>query len=195
MINSEFLSVTIIILILVTHSGCSGALLPSVKQTTKSPWQNFEEAKIAFDKIIPSQTTSQDLKRLGFDPFATPNVKLVTYLELTERFLPNQSIRLEDLDLGVQACLRARETCQGYEVSPKFLSSKRYGNVLLDLFNFRRKQITTGWNFTALIVLKDDLVVHKIWGGEPNVSEFEDKKNPLGPLQDIGKVLPPLKIN
>jgi hypothetical protein len=195
MINLRFLAVTMILLILITNSGCSGALLPSVKQTTKSPWQSFEEAKIAFDKIVPSQTTSQDLKRLGFDPFATPNVKLVTYLELTEKFLPNQSIRLEDLDPGVQACLRARETCQGYEVSPKLLNSKRYGNVLLDLFNFRRKQITTGWNFTALIVLKGDLVVHKIWGGEPNVSEFEDKKNPLGPFQDIGKILPPLKID
>lgn len=195
MLNSVFLSVTMILLILMTSSGCSGGLLPSVKQTTKSPWQSFEEAKIAFDKIVPSQTTSQDLKRLGFDPFATPNVKLVTYLELTEKFLPNQSIRIEDLDPGVQACLRARETCQGYEVSPKVLNSNRYGNVFLDLFNFRRKQITTGWNFTALIVLKDDLVVHKIWGGEPNVSEFEDKKNPLGPLQDIGKILPPLKID
>ncbi|MCK5876587.1 MAG: hypothetical protein KAG43_03040, partial [Candidatus Marithrix sp.] len=123
-----------------------------------------------------------------------PNVKLVTYLELIERFMPNQSIRMEDLDTGVQQCLKAREICQGYEVSPKIIESKRYGNVFLDLFNFRRRQITRGWIFNALIVLKGNMVMHKVWGGEPNVSKIEDKRNPLGPLQDINKALPAIKI-
>jgi hypothetical protein len=172
-----------------TISGCSGALLPSVKQTTKSPWQNFEDAKKSFDKIVPHQTTSEDLKLLGFDPFETPNVKLITYLELFQKFIPNQSVRLEDIDPGVRSCLQAREACQGYEASPKILNSKRYGNVMLDLFNFRRKTITLGWHFSALIVLKNGLVVYKLWGGEPNVSESEDKKNPLGPFQDISRLL------
>jgi hypothetical protein len=188
------LSVASILVLSFLNLSCSG-LLPSVKETTESRWQSFEEAKQAFDKVIPHETTRSDLKQLGFDPFETPNVKLVTYLELTEKFMPNQSITINDLDPGVQACLRAREVCQGYEVSPQVLTSKRYGNVFLDLFNFRRQKVTTGWKFDALIVLKDGLVVHKIWGGEPKVSEFEDKKNPLGPLQDIEKVLPPLKIN
>ena len=190
--KTVFLIVNILMLSLV-GSACTG-MLPSLKQTTKSPWQSFGEAKKAFDQIIPQQTTGEDLKRLGFDPFETPNVKLITYLELTETFLPNQSIRIEDLDPGVQSCLKARDHCQGYEVSPNMLDSKRYGSVFLDLFNFRRKKITTGWKFNALIVLNNGLVVHKVWGGEPNVSEFEDKKNPLGPLQDINKVLPPVKV-
>jgi hypothetical protein len=187
-------TVFLTISILISLNGCSGGLLPSVKKTTKSPWQHFEEAKKSFDLIVPHKTTSKDLKQLGFDPFETPNVKLITYLELLERFMPNQSIRMEDLDLGVQACLKIRELCQGYEILPQILDSKRYGNVFLDLFNFRRKQMKTGWKFNALIVLKDNLVVHKIWGGEPNIAEFEEKKNPLGPLQDINKALPPIKI-
>lgn len=169
--------------------GCSGGLLPSVKQTVKSPWQSFEDAKKSYDKIVPHQSTADDLKRLGFDPFETPNVKLVTYLDLIQRFMPNQSITFKDLDPGIQACLRAREACQGYEVMPKITNSKRYGNVFLDLLNFRRKTVTLGWQFFALIILNDNLVVHKIWGGEPGISEFEDKKNPLGPFQNIGEVL------
>ncbi len=183
-----------LLLLSLMTGGCS-ALLPSVENTTKSPWQSFDEAKTAFDKIIPNQTTRQDLKKLGFDPFETPNVNLITYLDLTVKFIPNQSIRLEDLDPSVQVCLKAREACQGYEVSPKILRGKRYGNVVLDLFNFRRKKLTTGWHFNALIVLQKDLVVYKLWGGEPNISEFEDKKNPLGPFQDmdIGRILSPLK--
>jgi hypothetical protein len=192
MIKTLFSALSILILV-VMGSGCAG-MLPSVKQTTKSPWKTFEDAKRAFDKIVPQHTTRDDLKRLGFDPFAVPNVKLITYLDLIEKFLPNQSIRVEDLDPGVQACLKVREHCQGFEITPRILRSKRYGNVFLDLFNFRRKKLTTGWKFEALIVLKNGLVVHKIWGGEPNVSEFEDKKNPLGPLQNIDNVLPPIKI-
>ncbi|MCK5718707.1 MAG: hypothetical protein KAH84_02020 [Thiomargarita sp.] len=175
-------------------SGCGGGYLPSIKHTTKSPWIHFEEAKRSFDMIIPHETTTEDLKKLGFDPFETPNVKLVTYLELLERFMPNQSISMKDLDPGVQSCLSVRELCQGYEVTPQMLNSERYGSVFMDLLNFRRKTITTGWKFNALIVLKNELVVHKIWGGEPNVSKFEDKRNPLGPLQDIHKVMPPIKI-
>jgi len=173
--------------------GCAG-MLPSMKQTTKSPWKTFEDAKRSFDKIEANKTTSEDLKKLGFDPFETPNVKLITYLELIEKFMPNQSIRIEDLDLGVQECLKARDLCQGYEVTPKVSNSVRYGSVFLDLFNFRRRTSTRGWIFNALIVLKENLVVHKVWGGEPNVSEIEDKRNPLGPLQDINKALPPIKI-
>jgi hypothetical protein len=193
MIKTKLFFMIIIIISTLINGGC-GALLPSVKQTTKSPWLNFEDAKKAFDKITSNQTTQEDLKQLGFDPFETPNVKLVTYLELIERFLPNQSIRLEDIDQGVRSCLQVREHCQGYEVSPKMLNSRRYGNAFLDLLNFRRKKVTTGWRFNALIVLKEGLVVHKVWGGEPKVSEFEDKKNPLGPLQNIDTILPPIKI-
>ena len=183
----------IIYIYILAITGCTG-MLPSMKQTTKSPWKTFEDAKRSFDKIVANKTTSEDLKQLGFDPFETPNVKLITYLDLIERFMPNQSIRMKDLDIGVQQCLKVREFCQGYEVNPKVLSSKRYGNVFLDLFNFRRKTLTRGWEFDALIVLKGNLVVHKVWSGEPNVSEIEDKRNPLGPLQDINKALPTIKI-
>ncbi len=190
--KTVFLASGILVLSLM-GSGCAG-MLPSIKQTTKSPWQSFDEAKRDFDKIVPKKTTSEDLKRLGFDPFEVPNVKLVTYLELIERFIPNQSIRMEDLDPGVRDCLKARDNCQGYEITPKMLNSQRYGNVFMDLLNFRRKKITRGWKFNALIVLNKGLVVHKVWGGEPNISEFEDKKNPLGPLQNIDNVLPPIKI-
>jgi hypothetical protein len=193
MIKRGFFAINILILSLIC-SGCTGGFLPSIKETSKSPWQSFEEAKMSFDMIVAHQTTSEDLKFLGFDPFETPNVKLITYLELLEKFMPNQSIQMADLDPGVQSCLKVRELCHGYEVAPQILDSKRYGNVFLDLFNFRRKKVTMGWKFNALIVLKNGLVVHKVWGGEPNVSVFEDKRNPLGPLQEINKVLPTIKI-
>ena len=191
MIRNLFLIVGLIALSL--NSGCSG-MLPSIKQTTKSPWQRFADAKKSFDKIIPNQTRRKELKKLGFDPFRVPNVKLVTYLDLMKIFLPNQSIIMADLDPGVRSCLEAKDACQGYEVSPERLDSQRVGSVFLDLLNFRKTTITTGWRFKALIVLKDDLVVHKVWGGEPRIDETEDKRNPLGPLQNIDHIMPDIKL-
>ncbi|WP_353570080.1 hypothetical protein [Candidatus Albibeggiatoa sp. nov. BB20] len=168
-------------------TGCAG-LLPEIKKTTKSPWKTFGEAKKSFDLIVPEKTTKEELKLLGFDPFETPNVKLITYLDVLERFVPNQAVQLQHLHPQIRACLEAKGACHGYEVKPSNLQSKRYGNAVLDLLNFRRKTITSGWRFDAIIVLNEEVVIYKLWGGEPNVLEFEDKKNPLGPLQDIGRV-------
>ncbi|MCK5716214.1 MAG: hypothetical protein KAH77_01905 [Thiomargarita sp.] len=181
------------VILSVIGSGCSG-MLPSTTVTTKSPWKYFEDAKRDFDKIIPHETNSEDLKRLGFDPFEIPNVKLITYLDLLKIFLPNDSIKLEHLEPGVRSCLEMRDGCYGYEVAPQILSGKRYGSVALDLLNFQKKKITTGWKFKALIVLNNGLVVHKVWGGEPNISKIEIEKNPLGPLQNIDKLMPSISL-
>ena len=65
----------------------------------------------------------------------------------------------------------------------KSLKKKRAGNFWLDALNFKRLTETTGWRFTGLIVLKDDLVVYKLWGGQPSIQEAETSRNPLGPFQ------------
>lgn len=164
--------------------GCAN-LLPTVEQTTESRWKSYEEVKQSFDRIIPGKTMSVELREMGFDPFENPNIRLLNYLDIIQKFIPNESIRLADLHPSIRACLKAQIACQGYEISPRFTHAKRYGNVILDVFNFRRKTRTTGWNFQGLIILNEDLVVYKIQSGQPSVLESEDKANPLGPLQDI----------
>jgi hypothetical protein len=79
-----------IALVLMT-TGCK-SLFSSTSQRTRTPWQNFEEAETAFDKVIPHKTTISELKSMGFDPVTTPNIKILTYLDLIERFIPNASI-------------------------------------------------------------------------------------------------------
>lgn len=175
----------LILLSLFALQGCSN-MLPSVKTTTDSPWQDFSQAKAAFDQIVPNKTTTLELKQLGIDPFTTPNVKQITYLEVIQHFMPNNSISVKDLDQYLQACIKARKECYGYELSPDQKEEKRYGNVALDLLNFRRQTEISGWKFVALIILNQDKVVYKLWGGEPKILKHEDRKNPLGPLQNIG---------
>ena len=66
------------------------------------------------------------------------------------------------------------------------ISKVRTGNFFADFFNFRRRSLTTGWRFNALILIVNDVVVYRAWGGQPSVNELEVINNPLGPLQDIG---------
>lgn len=164
-------------------AGC-GSLLPRTRLDVKSPWSSFDEAKLAFDTVIPNQTSGKDLPAIGFDPFAGTNIRILTYLDVMNRFMPNPSIQKENLDPAIQNCIEVQERCRAYEFEPKAISSKRYGNVLLDILNFRRKTVDTGWQFNALIVLIDDSVVYKLWGGRPHIEERKDVVNPLGPLQD-----------
>ena len=171
-------------------TACSNkSLLPSVTASTESPWKSFSQAKASFDQISPNVTTLSELSALGFDPFRTPNITRLTYLEVIQHFMPNQSMQIEDLDIELQHCIQARKNCYALKVKPAFNHQERYGNVMADVFRFRRKTRTTGWKFDALIILNGNKVVYKIWGGEPNVLILEDKKTPLGPLQGIGNAV------
>jgi hypothetical protein len=174
--------------ILLLAAGCI-SLLPSAETTVNSPWGSFDEAKLAFDRIVPHETTAAGLKELGFDPFSTPNIEILTYLDIIQRFMPNPSIKPGDLDEDLRACISVRDCCVAYEVDVREVESWRYGNVLLDVFGFRRKTREAGWEFKALIVLRDDIVVYKLWGGKPRLNESRKRKNPLGPLQESGDLL------
>jgi hypothetical protein len=166
--------------------GCSSkSYLPSAKETVISPWDSFAEVQGSFDKITPFQTNLDTLKQLGFAPAVIPNIQILNHLDIMQRFMPNPSITIKDLDAGLRECLAAREHCQAFEIVLHKKSSDRHGNVLLDLLNFRRQTSNTGWEFKAIIVMKDELTVYKICGGKPNINEALDQKNPLGPLHSL----------
>ncbi len=169
--------------------GC-GSLLPSVKETTQTySWGTFDEVKTAFEKITPYKTTTEELQKLGFDPYQTPNLKILTYLDIIQRFMFNPSIKKEELDEGIQNCIDAKTDCRAYEIQLKNISKKRYGNVMLDLLNFKRRTKESGWEFQALIVMVNNTIVYKLWGGKPIIDENTEIKNPLGPLQNPSNLL------
>jgi hypothetical protein len=170
--------------LLALFTGCS-ALLPSARQSTRSPWKNYGDAQQAFAQIEPGQTSREQLYAMGFNPQTMPNITLMNYLDVTRLFIPNESIGLGDLHPDLQACLQAKSRCHGYAINTGFVFRERYGNTLLDVFNFHRKTKTTGWQFQGWVILNNGLVVYKLAGGKPNIEEVEDKRNPLGPLQDI----------
>ena len=170
--------------VLVWATGCA-ALHPSGQRSAKTVWPDFAAAKAAFDRIEPGQTSIAELRELGFDPYVNPNVRILNYLDIQSRFLPNQSIRLEDLPAPVRHSLDEKEKSLAYELDLSVLNTQRYGNIALDMLAFNRKTRETGWNFKALILLNHDKVLYKLWSGQPNLDRVEQKKQPLGPFQEL----------
>jgi len=105
---------------------------------------------------------------------------------VARRFLPSAILKREDLDPGIVLCLESRDACHGIEIIGAKIARERKGSFWADFFNFQRRTETTGWRFTALILLVNGQVVYRSIGGQPTVNEVEQTRNPLGPLQDIG---------
>lgn len=164
--------------------GCS-SLLPSAKSES-SPFESYEQAQQAIESLVPMQSDVAAVKALGIAPPDYANTVILTQADIVRRFVPSALLQRQDLDPGVLACLQARNACRGWEVSASRIAKNRTGNFMADFTNFSRRLETTGWRFNGLILLVDDLVVFRSWGGQPRISELEITKNPLGPFQDIG---------
>jgi len=163
-------------------SGCA-ALLPRAKDITRTPWNSFEEARSAYNKVVPNSTTVKQLRTLGFNIYSSPNLKVLNYIDIA---VATQSIKVQDADGGIETCIRARDKCRGYEFEPKALKDERFGSFWLDLLNFNRRTRETGWRFKAVFFVIDDMIVEKVWSGTPFILEDREVRNPLGPLQEPG---------
>ncbi len=167
--------------------GCS-SMLPRAR-TESSPFKSFEEARTAIDGLVPMKSDVAALTRLGIDPVQQPNTLILTHADIVRRFVPSALLKREDLNPGVLACLEARDACRGWEITGARINKERTGNFFADFANFSRRSETTGWRFNALILLVNDVVVYRAWGGQPSVNELEVNTNPLGPLQEMGPAL------
>src|SRR4051794_16699607 len=131
-------SVSLACLAALLSAGCS-SMLPNSKTVTQSPWASYREAQLTFDKIIPGQTTNAELRDLQLDPEANPNITILNYSDVLQRFVPNASISMADLDNGVRECLSAKTLCRGYAVAQKSVIKNREGNFFADVFGFHRE--------------------------------------------------------
>lgn len=173
----------LLILVLLTN-GCA-SLLPKAN-TDSAGFKSFDDAKAAFETLEPMKSRRSALEKSGFDPARHPNTFILTHADVVRRFVPSALLVREDLDPGILVCLKARDTCRGLEINVAKVARVRTGNFFADFFNFKRRTETTGWRFNATVLLVDDLVVYRTWGGQPVIQETELTRNPLGPLQDIG---------
>ena len=185
--NTLKASTAIVLVALLGACASSTNILPNSSNVSKSSWNNYAEAKAAFDRI-DTKTTKEALVILGFDPAVLPNARVLNYVDVVNLF--GASFRIEDLPTGVKACVKAREGCVGYVIKSQNLRSKRNGNVAADLFGFKKQTQTTGWEFSATLVLVNGTVAYKLWNGTPVVDTTNRESNPLGPMQSLGGMIP-----
>lgn len=169
-------------------AGCA-SLLPDAKQTADLPWENYQHAQRIFTSIIPEKTTLADLKKIGIDPKSTPNVAILSHADTSRKLLASATLDTTTLAPKVKTCIASPYDCYAYEIEQRHIEREREGSFWLDFLNFKRKTRVFGWQFDALLVIQNDIVVYKLWSGEANIEKQELEHNPLGPLQNIGSTL------
>lgn len=165
-------------------SGCAG-LLPKT-HSEASTFKTFDEAKRAIESLVPMKSNQDTLTALGIEAGKQPNTALLTHADVVRRFVTGSMLTKTDLDPGVVLCIEARDACRGLEVQANRIDKDRTGNFFADFLNFSRRTETKGWRFNALVLLVNNTVVYRNWGGLPAIDETEVHTNPLGPLQDVG---------
>ncbi|BAN49989.1 hypothetical protein PCA10_42570 [Metapseudomonas resinovorans NBRC 106553] len=151
-----------------------------------SAFRNYTDAEIRYAQAVPGKTSRTELFSLGFDPLIQGNGKMLSFIDVRLMFVqPN--VPIDYLPAGLMQCLEAKDRCIGYAFEFTKTDTQRVGSFWADVLNFRKNRELQGWVFRAVFVLVDDVLVHKVSNGEPNIRRHEVKRNPLGPLQGAGE--------
>jgi hypothetical protein len=177
------------VLAALASAGCS-TLLPTSKKEVVSDWRSYDEAVRSLAAFEPYKATRNDLNRQGLDPRSNPAIIVLHFGDVLQRFTAAALIKPDDVDRGIRDCLQVGKKCNAYAIAVKKINRDRVGNFWVDSLNFRRETVTTGWNVEALLVFVDDLLVYQLVGGQPTINEVEQVRNPLGPLQGWGGMVP-----
>lgn len=170
--------------------GCGGlGLLPYQTDIQTTRFESYQAVEAAYREIMPGETRASDLSQAGFDATTSPNVEILSYLGVIERFMPRDSIGFDRLDPAVQSCIEARDRCTAYVFRPEQLHQERTGNFFLDILGFERTTVSSGWSAEVVFLVEDGRVAYKVMSGRPNIQDSHDKVQPLGPLQDIGDTM------
>ncbi|HTQ14036.1 MAG TPA: hypothetical protein VMH86_09185 [Rhizomicrobium sp.] len=167
--------------------GCGGlGLLPYQTDVKNTNFKSYDAVQIAYKQIAPGVTRESELADLGFDASTTPNVEVLSYLGVIERFMPRDSVKFDSLDPAVQSCIEARDRCTAYVFRPERLHQQRTGNWFLDILGFERTTVSYGWSAEVVLLMQDGRVAYKVMSGRPRIQDYHDNVQPLGPLQDLG---------
>jgi hypothetical protein len=177
------------VLLALASGGCS-TLLPTSRTEVVSDWSSYDQAMRSLAAFEPYRATRADVHRQGLDPGSNPAIIVLHFGDVLQRFSAAALIRPEDVDRGIRDCLHVGKQCNAYAISVKKVNRNRVGNFWVDSLNFRRETVTTGWHVDALLLFVDDLLVYQLVGGQPTINEYEQVRNPLGPLQGWGGLVP-----
>lgn len=165
-------------------AGCGSKLLPQAKLNATA-FQSYDQVEAAYGAVEPGKTTVADLSKIGFDVKTTPNIEVLSSVDVLER-MPEASRVAGTLPPQVQACIDAQSRCVAYLFRSEHLESRHVGNTFLDLTGFERETVHSGWAAEVVLLIEDDRVVYKLMRGKPRIENIDHSVQPLGPLQNVG---------
>jgi len=92
-------------------------LLPHSPDSANLGIRSLKELAVAYERVKPGLTRASQLARIGFDT-STPNVQVLSYLGVMERFMARDSVAFDRLDNAVQDCIEARDRCTALVFKP-----------------------------------------------------------------------------
>lgn len=169
-------------------AGCSG-VLPRESTADTAKFQTYEDLMTAYAKIDVGKTRLADLTGLGFDPKTTPNIEILSYIDIINRFMPTEAMTVQRLPKAVRSCIEAQDHCSAYVMHLQNSRVRHRGSVVPDLLEIERDTSRVGWSAEVLLLMRDDQVAYKVISARPYQEDQRDETQPLGPLQDLGKML------
>jgi hypothetical protein len=169
-------------------AGCSG-VLPRESQANTASFETYNDLQAAYDKIVPGSTNLTQLAAIGLDPKALPNIEVLSYIEVTNKFMPQYSpITIDRVPKGARECIEAKSRCSALVFRFDRRQSRHNGNVVADLLQFHQDKVKYGWSAEIILLMRDEDVVYKVMSGMPYAEERMENTRPLGPLQDVDGV-------
>jgi hypothetical protein len=92
-------------------------LLPRSTDTASAHIGSLKDLASAFARVQPGRTRASQLAGLGFDT-TTPNVQVLSYLGVMERYMTGASTSFDRLDTALQNCIEARDRCTAFVFKP-----------------------------------------------------------------------------
>jgi hypothetical protein len=145
--------------------GCAGlGLLPYHAAPQADGFKSYRALAAAYRSIRPGKTLASDLGKLGFDVASSPDVKVLSYLGVIERFMPRNSVGFDRLAPAIQSCIDARDRCTAYLYHA---TGQAPGGSLFDLIGNPAQAATQHGAAEVVLLVQDGRVAYKAMSGEP----------------------------
>jgi hypothetical protein len=146
--------------------GCGTlTLLPRQSDASAHVIRSLKDLAAAYARVQPGLTRASQLSQLGFDS-GTPNVQVLSYFGVLERFMPGDSVRFDKLNDAVRSCIiEARDRCKALVIQPADQRHASSGGMFAALGFGQAKAATPPAQVTLL--LQNGRVAYKMISGLP----------------------------
>jgi len=149
--------------------------------------QQYNVLMDIYTRVQPGVTCRNDIKTMGLDLEGGSNgVTRLGPTEIRKTFMEGMLISADELPGGVRECVKSNE-CVGYDIHQRGHTQTGKGSMASRWFNFHRVDIIREWNiqFIFLMNMNDVIVYKEMTVAMPYLAYIKEKKNPLGPLQNV----------